>query len=139
MADLVLEAEAVSFSRLRGSGLAATYQIWMAFFQSKPSMHPPLTETTFLPFGRKHQVNKARQLGQEVCLRELCGLTGCHIACRSNYRPAQVKKKKSTHSTISPLASPTSTVYAPRKSVFYSSRLIRCYAKPDVQARKTHL
>lgn len=44
---LPLVSECVSEPSGMGT-MALLVQRWMAFFQSRPSMQPPLTETTFL-------------------------------------------------------------------------------------------
>lgn len=43
-----------------GDGME-TYQMWIAFFQSRPSMHPPFTETTFFSWDAKSSVNRCRE------------------------------------------------------------------------------
>jgi hypothetical protein len=44
------QSKAKQASHREGNIECNTYQMWMAVLQSRPSMHPPLTETTFLFF-----------------------------------------------------------------------------------------
>ena len=63
--------------------MADFVQMWMAFFQSKPSRQPPFTETTFLPCSEVRLI-----LGVEISVYLLgwCEV----IACRNSYKSSYV-------------------------------------------------
>jgi len=75
----------VNLSREHVAEAGGTYQRWMAVVQSRPSMQPPFTETTFLPCDDRTSSQQGTCKRRATChLQELCGSVESRIACKSN-------------------------------------------------------